>query len=223
MNHNQNFIDSLEQERLKELLLFENQGRSEGFVHIAGVDEAGRGPLAGPVVAAACILPENYLICGVNDSKKLSANQREILFNSLITDPNICYAVAIVSSQIIDEINILQASLKAMADAVAALKITPDLILVDGNKRLQSLNSRCIVKGDAKSLSIAAASILAKVTRDKLMMQLHESFPQYGFDRHKGYATALHLEALRSFGPCPEHRLSFAPVRQSQIQLQFAL
>jgi len=222
MKLNCDSIDVYEQERLKELLLFENQGRNEGFNHIAGVDEAGRGPLAGPVVAAACIFPENYLIAGVNDSKKLTANQRDLLFHRLTTDPLICYSVAIVSSEIIDQINILQASLLAMANAVNLLSQSPDLVLVDGNKLLPNINSRCIVKGDSRSLSIGAASIIAKVTRDRIMVQLNEEFPQYGFDKHKGYGTAFHSRALELYGPCPHHRMSFAPVREASPQMELA-
>ena len=179
---------------------------------VAGVDEAGRGPLAGPVVAAAVILDDCRPIKGLADSKKLSAAKRELLFDE-IRAKALCCCVAEASVQEIDELNILQATLLAMRRAVAGLRLKPSLVLVDGN-RLPVLDVRAeaIVKGDAKVAAISAASILAKVTRDHGLEALHEKYPDYGFDKHKGYGTAVHLEALRRLGPTPHHRRSFAPV-----------
>ena len=180
---------------------------------IAGVDEAGRGPLAGPVVAAAVILDDLHRIKGLNDSKRLSPRKRERLYDEIRAHA-LCVAVAHGSVQEIDAINILQATLLAMQRAVAMLRLTPHIVLVDGN-RLPSLNvpGEAVVKGDAKVAAIAAASIIAKVERDRLCCELHERWPMYGFAEHKGYPTANHLKALTAHGACPEHRRSFAPVR----------
>jgi ribonuclease HII len=182
--------------------------------NIAGVDEAGRGPLAGPVVAAAVILPDNHGIIGLTDSKKLSEKKREQLFD-IIQAKATAYAVTHASVQEIDDINILQASLLAMKRAVEQLSVQPDEVLIDGN-RCPDLNipAQAIVKGDSLIEAISAASILAKVTRDRYMLQLAQRFPQYGFEKHKGYPTAMHVEALREHGPCEHHRLTFAPVRE---------
>jgi ribonuclease HII len=181
----------------------------EGVESIAGVDEAGRGPLAGPVVAAAVILPEGLLIEGVNDSKKLSPKRREILFHA-IYDKALSVGVGIVSHEVIDRINIYQATILAMRKAVEKLNHPPSLVLADGNIfKHESLRYRNVINGDATSATIAAASIIAKVTRDSLMREYHEQFPLYGFDRHKGYGTKLHMEALRQHGVCPIHRRSF--------------
>ena len=179
---------------------------------IAGVDEAGRGPLAGPVVAAAVILNDQQPIAGLADSKKLSAARRERLYDE-IRARALCCCVAQASVEEIDRLNILQATMLAMQRAVAGLRLRPALVLVDGN-RLPVLDVRAeaIVQGDAKVQAISAASILAKVTRDRGLDELHRRYPDYGFDRHKGYGTEAHLAALRSRGPCPEHRRSFAPV-----------
>lgn len=179
----------------------------------AGVDEAGRGPLAGPVVAAAVILDDLKPIQGLADSKKLTAASREKLFDQIRAQA-LCCSIAQASVQEIDELNILQATLLAMRRAVEGLRLRPVKVLVDGN-RLPVLDvvAEAIVKGDAKVPAISAASILAKVTRDRWCDQLHARFPAYGFANHKGYGTAEHLEALRTHGPCPEHRRSFAPVR----------
>jgi ribonuclease HII len=181
----------------------------QGIDHIAGVDEAGRGPLAGPVVAGAVILPKGLFIDGVNDSKKLSAKQRERLFHE-IYERALCVGVGIVSHEVIDRINIYQASILAMRKAIEKLNIPPAVVLADGNSfRHESLRYQNVIAGDAKSLTIAAASIIAKVTRDSLMREYHQQFPAYGFDRHKGYGTKVHLDALRHYGACPIHRRSF--------------
>lgn len=193
---------------------FEREYRSQGFTTIAGVDEAGRGPLAGPVVAAACILPESFLLAGLNDSKQVSSSRRETLFDEITSYPGVYYALGVVSAQRIDEINILQATMEAMQSAVANLACIPEMILVDGNRApFFGIPVKTLVKGDTLSVSIAAASILAKVTRDCWIDRAAKEFPQYGFERHKGYGTTEHLEALRRFGPCPLHRMTFEPIK----------
>lgn len=182
---------------------------------MAGVDEAGRGPLAGPVVAAAVILDDLYPIAGLNDSKKLSAKRREMLFDE-IKAKALCFSIAEASVQEIDTINILQATMLAMKRAVEGLRLKPVKVLVDGN-RLPSIDIRAeaIVQGDALVPAISAASILAKVYRDRLCDEMHVRHPQYGFDQHKGYGTAVHLAALQAHGPADCHRLTFAPVARS--------
>lgn len=179
---------------------------------IAGVDEAGRGPLAGPVVAAAVILDDRHAINGLADSKKLSARRREALFDE-IRAKALCCSIAQASVEEIDELNILQATLLAMRRAVMGLRLPPKLVLVDGNRLpVLDIRAEAIVKGDDKVPAISAASILAKVTRDRWCLEYHQQFPQYGFDQHKGYGTADHLAALRLHGPCPQHRRTFRPV-----------
>ncbi len=181
---------------------------------VCGVDEAGRGPLAGPVVAAAVVLPLTLSPpSGLNDSKKLSASRREQMYDWIIIHAQ--YAVAVVEAVEIDRLNILRASLQAMAQAVEALAPAPDVALIDGNTLppVRHCHLHALVKGDARSCSIAAASIVAKVTRDRLMRQLAGRYPEYGFDRHQGYGTNAHLQALQRYGACPEHRRSFAPVK----------
>ena len=182
---------------------------------MAGVDEAGRGPLAGPVVAAAVILDDLHPIAGLNDSKKLSAKRREKLFDE-IKAKALCFSIAEATVQEIDEINILQATMLAMKRAVEALRLPPKLVLVDGN-RLPTLSIRAeaIVQGDALVPAISAASILAKVHRDRLCDAMHQRYPAYGFDQHKGYGTAQHLAALQAHGPADCHRMTFAPVARS--------
>lgn len=182
---------------------------------MAGVDEAGRGPLAGPVVAAAVILDDLHPIAGLNDSKKLTAKRREQLFDE-IKAKALCFSIAQASVQEIDEINILQATMLAMKRAVEGLRLKPVKVLVDGN-RLPAIDIRAeaIVQGDALVPAISAASILAKVHRDRLCEQMHAQYPQYGFDQHKGYGTAVHLAALQAHGPAECHRLTFAPVARS--------
>jgi ribonuclease HII len=183
----------------------------EGWM--AGVDEVGRGPLAGPVVAAAVILEESRTIRGLNDSKLLTAEERERLDRE-IRKRAICISVASASVAEIDSLNILRAALLAMRRAVEGLALQPQIVLVDGNQRPElTMPVRAVVGGDAKVRSISAASIIAKVHRDRLCMQLHDEHPQYGFDSHKGYSTPEHLSALREHGACPHHRRSFAPVR----------
>jgi len=182
---------------------------------VAGVDEAGRGPLAGPVVAAAVILDDQHPIVGLNDSKKLSASRREALFDE-IRAKALCCCIAEASVDEIDALNILQATMLAMKRAVEGLRLKPAQVLVDGNRLpVLKMPAEAIVKGDAKVASIAAASILAKVHRDRWCATLHERFPDYGFDGHKGYPTADHLAALARHGACPEHRRSFGPVRRA--------
>lgn len=181
---------------------------------VAGVDEAGRGPLAGPVVAAAVILDDRLPIHGLADSKKLSAKRREALFDE-IRAKALCCSIAQASVEEIDTLNILQATLLAMRRAVLGLRLPPKLVLVDGNRLpVLDIRSEAIVKGDEKVPCISAASILAKVTRDRWCKQYHVEFPQYGFDQHKGYGTAEHLAALRQHGACPQHRKTFRPVRE---------
>jgi ribonuclease HII len=179
----------------------------------AGVDEAGRGTLAGPVTAAAVILPRGLVIPGLNDSKQLSADEREFLFE-IIKKEAVSYTVKSVDNKIIDRINILQATFVAMARAIGSLKVKPDICLIDGNCKVPHLSfkQRAVVRGDAKSASIAAASILAKVSRDRIMVRYAGRYPLYGFERHKGYGTKKHVEALKKYGACPIHRITFSPV-----------
>lgn len=182
---------------------------------VAGVDEAGRGPLAGPVVAAAVILDDQHPIDGVADSKALSAARREALYDT-IRARALCVGVGMASVEEIDRFNILQATLLAMQRAVAGLRLRPSLVLVDGNRLpVLEMRAEAVVRGDATVAAIAAASIVAKVTRDRLMDELHARHPDYGFDRHRGYGTAQHLQALQRLGPTEAHRLSFAPVAQA--------
>ena len=187
----------------------EDACRAEGFTVICGVDEAGRGPLAGPVCAAAVILQDHHQIPGLNDSKKLTDKKRRELF-PLIKEQAIAYGIGLASHQEIDEINILQATYLAMERALAQLSVKPDLALIDGNRAKDfGLPVRTVVKGDSLSASIAAASILAKVTRDDLMVEMAAEYPGYGFEIHKGYGTKAHYEALRNQGASPIHRMSF--------------
>lgn len=200
--------------RLYGLFRFEREARINGFQNLCGIDEAGRGPLAGPVVAACCVIDEEALIHGVDDSKKLTSEKREELFQELTSNPGITYGIGVVSSEEIDRVNILQATKQAMFLALDQLATLPDLLLVDGMAlHYKEIPFQKIIHGDALSYSIAAASILAKVTRDRLMLKYHETWPEYGFDQHKGYGTAKHLEAIEKYGPCPIHRLTFAPVK----------
>ena len=197
-----------------DLFEFETKASHQGFKNIAGIDEAGRGPLAGPVVAAAVIFPSQVNIPGLNDSKKLSTKKRAELFPK-IQEISVSYGVAVVNEKVIDKINILQAARLAMKQAVETLKITPGLLLIDGNQKIDStLNQWAIVKGDSRSLSIAAASVLAKVTRDRIMDDYHKLYPQYEFNRHKGYGTILHRNLIQEHGPCPIHRNTFKGVAE---------
>lgn len=187
----------------------ENEKMASGFKYIAGVDEAGRGPLAGPVYAAAVILPPGLYLEGINDSKKLSEKKREELFEK-ITKEAVAYHISSVNEKIIDEINILNATFLAMNDAISKLSVTADYVLIDGN-RAKNVNIpyETVVKGDSKSVSIAAASILAKVARDNYIKEQDSIYPEYGFEKHKGYGTKQHTDAIKEFGPCEIHRMTF--------------
>lgn len=193
---------------------FERDAHGRGFCWVAGIDEAGRGPLAGPVVAAAVLFPPDAYIDAVQDSKTLTRKQRESLFGSIVSRST-AVGIGCVEAPVIDRINILRATFWAMELAVRHLDPPPDLLLIDGPYRLPLITHQLgIPGGDRRSFSVAAASIVAKVYRDRLMDTYHEMFPKYGFDRHKGYGTAGHLEALRCYGPCPLHRRSFSRVHQ---------
>ena len=193
----------------QEWFRYEGEAREQGYTAVCGVDEAGRGPLAGPVCAAAVILPAGLVIEGVNDSKKLSEKKREELF-PVICEKALAYGIGWADEREIDEINILQATYRAMKRAVESLPLTADYALIDGNRMPPlAIPGMTIIKGDALSMSIAAASILAKVSRDRVMVQFSREYPQYGFEQHKGYGTAAHVQALREYGPCPLHRQSF--------------
>ncbi len=189
---------------------FENELKQKGYNTICGVDEAGRGPLAGPVCAAAVILPENIDIKGINDSKKLSEKKRELLFSE-ITQKAICYSIAFASVEEIEEMNILNATFLAMNRAIEGLKVKPDFAIIDGNllPRGISVSASPLVKGDSRSLSVAAASILAKVTRDRLLLEYDKEYPEYKFASHKGYGTKAHIEAIKKYGVLSIHRKSF--------------
>ncbi len=197
-------------ERLTNLKEMEKDLYEKGFNNICGIDEAGRGPLAGPVVIAGVIMPKDSMIEGINDSKKVSEKKREKLYDIIIEEA-ISYSVAIIDQNIIDDINILNATKQGLTQVIDDLQIKPDLIIVDA---LTHINTRgipyeSIIKGDAKCYSIAAASIIAKVTRDRIMRQWDEIYPQYGFINHKGYGTAKHISAIKQYGICPIHRISF--------------
>ena len=192
----------------------DDQLRNSGYSLIAGVDEAGRGPLAGPVFAAAVILPPSNSLPDTMDSKKLSPARREKLYEEILSVA-VAWHASSIENQVIDRINILQATLKAMVEAVKNLSDTPEMILVDGSHTpFIDSHSRALKKGDGISQSIGAASVLAKVLRDRVMTRYHEEYPQYGFARHKGYGTREHLEAIAKHGPCPIHRRSFAGVKE---------
>lgn len=193
---------------------YEKKAASSGFLLIAGVDEAGRGPLAGPVVSAAVILPADFSVDGVNDSKKLTAAKRDRLFDRIRAEA-VSVAVGIADHEEIDHLNILQASLLSMKRAVKALETPPDYLLIDGIFTVSyPIAQEAVKKGDSLSMSIAAASIIAKVTRDRIMDNYDREFPQYGFKKHKGYPTQKHREAIRQHGPSPIHRKSFSGVRE---------
>lgn len=208
-------------------LSFESGLWKLGLARVAGVDEAGRGPLAGPVVAAAVILPQVWQDGGfderlrdLNDSKQLTEAQREAFFAILTAHPEIRHSIATVDAAVIDRINILQATHRAMNEALAQLQPPPDHVLVDGTAvKTMRFPQTALVKGDARSYSIAAASVLAKVTRDRMMLEFDRQFPGYGFAEHKGYGTPQHLAAIADLGPCPIHRRSFAPLKAKQAEL----
>lgn len=199
-----------EEERLKVLKQQENELRKKGFNKICGIDEAGRGPLAGPVVIASVIMPADSMIEGVNDSKKVSEKKREILYDKII-EQAISYGVAIIGQDEIDEINILNATKKGLTISLQELTVRPDLILVDALEHIDTLGIpyESIIKGDAKCYSISCASIIAKVTRDRIMREWDKVYPEYNFAQHKGYGTAKHIEAIKQYGLCPIHRRSF--------------
>lgn len=199
-----------EEQRLNELKEIDKSYFKEGYNYICGIDEAGRGPFAGPVVVAAVIMPKDSMIEGVNDSKKVSEKKREKLYE-LIIEEAISYSVGIVDQNEIDRINILNATKAGLTEAVRTLKVKPELILVDALTNIDTCGVpyQSIIKGDAKSYSIAAASIIAKVTRDRIMREWDKVYPQYGFEKHKGYGTAAHISAIKENGLCPLHRLSF--------------
>ena len=195
---------------------YEDLARRDGYTLIAGVDEAGRGPLAGPVVAGAVILPQGVELAGVTDSKKMRQVAREQVF-STIHHEALATGIGVVSHRYIDEFNILKASLEAMRRAILALEPLPDFLLIDGIHPVPiSIPQRCLKKGDQISRSISAASVLAKVYRDRIMLSHHERYPDYGFDQHKGYGTARHMEAIRRYGPSPIHRMTFKGVSRDR-------
>ena len=199
-----------ELERLTKLKEIEKEIYLSGIETICGIDEAGRGPLAGPVVVAAVIMPKDSIIEGVNDSKKVSEKKREVLYQQIL-DEAIAYGVGIIDQKEIDDLNILNATKKGLTEALKGLKVKPERILVDALNGIDTLGIpyTSIIKGDAKSYSIAAASIIAKVTRDRIMREWDELYPQYGFEKHKGYGTKMHIDAIKEYGLCPLHRLSF--------------
>lgn len=203
-----------ENNRLKILCRYEEEMFSLGYELIAGIDEAGRGPLAGPVVAAIVILPQNAKIQGINDSKKLSPTMREELCKT-ISNIIIDWGIGIVDEQTIDEINILQATYLAMKKAIKSLKVKPQFLLVDGNNKIPQIDipQKSIINGDQLSISIQSASILAKVIRDRIMIEYDKEFPQYGFAKHKGYGTTFHIESIKKYGICKIHRKSFEPIK----------
>ena len=206
---------------------FEQGLLRQGHVRIAGVDEAGRGPLAGPVVAAAVILPAEWMtavlpraLIGLNDSKQLTEAERTRYYELLMQEQQVAYGIAVLDTELVDRLNILRATHRAMNEALDRLRPPPDHVLVDGLPvRSIRVPQTSIVQGDSRSYSIAAASVLAKVTRDRLMLEYDRAYPQYGFACHKGYGTAEHFRAIQEHGPCPIHRRSFAPFRPVQIQM----
>lgn len=199
-----------EEARLLELKKIDKEFFDKGIEYIAGIDEAGRGPLAGPVVVASVILPQDSMIEGVNDSKKISESKREKLYDTILNEA-LSYGIGIIYQDEIDEINILQATKKGLTEAIKKMKIKPNIIMVDALNGINTLGIpyKSIIKGDAKCYSISAASIIAKVTRDRIMREWDKIYPEYGFSSHKGYGTAKHIAAIREYGPCPIHRKTF--------------
>ena len=198
------------------MLEYENNLYNEGVTLIAGVDEVGRGPLVGPVVACACILPVNFYHKDIKDSKKLSEKKREEMYK-IIKENAISIGLGIVSEKVIDEVNIYEATKIAMKEAIKNLNITPEHVLIDAMKLELNIPSTSIIKGDAKSESIAAASIIAKVTRDHMLDEMDKEYPMYDLKNNKGYGTKKHLEALQTYGPCKYHRVSYSPVRNAKV------
>ncbi|CAN5815481.1 ribonuclease HII [soil metagenome] len=210
-------------EKYRPSLQHERAWQQRGFARIAGVDEAGRGPLAGPVSVAAVILPEGFEHGDLNDSKQLTEAKRERIYEELIQCPGLIWHAVLIDAEEIDRINILEATREGMRRSVNGLAGKPDAVLIDGLPVPKfPLPQEALVKGDSRSFSIAAASVIAKVTRDRLMLDAAKKYPQYGFERHKGYGTKQHLEALRKHGPCPLHRCSFAPVAQLTLAIDAA-
>lgn len=205
-----------EEVRYRKMSVNENRLRAQGFHRIAGIDEAGRGPLAGPVVSAAVILKEDCFIPGLNDSKKISQAKRIELFHQ-VEENAAAIGIGIISAEEIDRLNIYRAVKKSMNLAISELRVQPDYVLIDAMELDIPFPQESIVKGDANSVTIAAASIIAKVTRDRLMLECHDKYPQYGFNDHKGYGTKAHLESLKKYGPCPVHRKSFSPVQAVMV------
>ena len=199
-----------EEARLLELKKIDKEFFDKGIEYIAGIDEAGRGPLAGPVVVASVILPQDSMIEGVNDSKKISESKREKLYDTILNEA-LSYGIGIIYQDEIDEINILQATKKGLTEAIKKMKIKPNIIMVDALNGINTLGIpyKSIIKGDAKCYSISAASIIAKVTRDRIMREWDQIYPEYGFSSHKGYGSAKHIAAIREYGPCPIHRKTF--------------
>ena len=199
-----------EEARLRKIKEIDEEFFKKGVKYVAGIDEAGRGPLAGPVVVACVIMPENSMIEGVNDSKKISEKKREALYDKILEEA-ICYGIGIINQEEIDEINILRATKKGLTTALTQMEIKPNVILVDALTGIDTLGIpyKSIIKGDANSYSIAAASIVAKVTRDRIMREWDKVYPEYGFAGHKGYGTAKHIAAIKELGPCKIHRRSF--------------
>ena len=203
-----------EKERFKKLQFYEDEARSQGCAIIAGIDEAGRGAWAGPVVAGLVILPDDIFISGLDDSKKLAEKKREALYEE-ITDKALDISVGLCTSSVIDRKNILKATYMAMKKAVSTMKMRPDIIFIDGRPVPDmGFSQVSIVRGDSKSVSIAAASIIAKVTRDRMMKEFSLLYPEYGFEKHKGYGTKLHMKTLDKYGICPIHRKTFKPVKE---------
>lgn len=197
-----------ERKRIEQMSRYEILAKSRGFIHIGGIDEAGRGPLAGPVVAGCVILPDNCFIQQLNDSKKLSPATRDKLYD-IILQQAVDFGIGMVMPEEIDQINILNATKKAMVEAVSKLKTKPDYLIIDAVKLSIEIEQLSIFKADSLSVSVAAASVLAKVTRDRWMENVHKDYPEYGFDKHKGYGTEEHIKAIKRFGLCPIHRRSF--------------
>lgn len=199
-----------EEQRIKDMLIYEQELNNLGYLNVAGVDEAGRGPLCGPVVAAAVILPHNLYIEGINDSKKLSEKKREKIYDEIINNKEIIYGIGMSDVDVIEDVNILNATKLAMKQAVYNLSKKPDYVIIDGNQKIDiDIQCQTLISGDSKSASIAAASIIAKVTRDKMMLKISEKYPEYNFSKNKGYGTKEHTEAIKKYGICPIHRPSF--------------
>lgn len=202
-----------EKRRFEKMMVYEKEAQKQGFQYVAGIDEVGRGPLAGPVVAAAVILPEKIFISGINDSKKLSSKKRQQLYQE-IKNEALAIGIGVVGADVIDEINIYQATKKAMNIAINQLSIFPDFLLIDAMKIDTPITQRSLIKGDSLSVSIASASIIAKVYRDRLMMEYSKKYPEYQFEKNAGYGTREHIQAIRKFGPTPIHRKTFAPIKE---------